>query len=471
MPQVQTVELPKRLPLVVEPANRDNVTTKDAKLVNAFMETHEGKDGRETWIYKRPGLSLDSRPPAGNAAGLGGYNWRGNIYTVFGNKLYKDGSVLVGTVDTTNGVYRFSQCLGTTQKLILGNGVKAYYWDNTTLTQIADVDFPAAFVKGWAYLDATTYVMTSLAAIQGSGLNDPSSWDPLNTITAQIEPDGGIALNKQLVYVVALKQWTTEFFYDAANATGSPLGTVPGAKCNFGCASTETVRDIDGMLFWVSTNRNGGAQVVQLDNLKVDVVSTKPVERLLDDIDWTGTIYSWTHKDEGHTFYIVTSVTANLTLAYDVRERMWSQWTDTSGNYLPIVDSWATTTLEHQVQHATNGKIYNFDMENTNDESVLFPVDIYTPNFDVGEQSRGKYLPVMVFVADQTPGSILQVRTNDNDYDSKSWSNFRSVDLNQVNPRLLDCGTFKKRAHNMRHLCNTRLRIKAVELQMDLCTL
>lgn len=466
MTQAQTVAIPKRWPLVTSPANRGEDTDKDAKLVNCYAEK-DVNDPEVFWIYKRPGL-LEDATYSETGAGQGCYNWRGDVYFVFGTSLFRNGTS-VGTVDATGGCYRFSSCLGSTPKLQLGNGAAAYNYDTTSgLVAINDADFVTPFVKGWAYLDGTTYYMTSNASIRGSDINDPVNWDALNLIIAQIEPDGGVALAKQLVYVIAFKQWTTEVFYDAANSTGSPLGTVQGAKLNHGCVSADSVRELDGILFWVSTNRSASTQVMMLDNLKIEAISTNPIERLLDEADFT-TVYSWVLKHDGHRFYILTVVNENLTLVYDLDERRWCQWTDADGNYLPIIDS-TYVGLEHLLQHATNGKVYKMSSSYTNDDGDVFPVDIVTPNFDGGTRRR-KQLNMMEFVADQTPGSVLQVRKNDNDYDPTKWSNYRSVDLNSKKPILTNCGSFSRRAYHLHHKCNTRLRIKAVELQVDLGTL
>lgn len=467
MAQAKTVEIPTRLPLVTVQGNRNNDPTKDSKLVNCYAEKQQSGD---YYIYKRPGLLADSQPPVGAATGRGIYRWLGDTYSVFGNKLYKNGVAITGTVDTTNGVYRFSSCRGTA-KLQLGNGVKAYNYDSANgLVLINDADFPASFVKGWGYLDGTIYVMVPTTRhIQGSAIEDPTSWDPTNTITAQIQPDQGIALATQLVYVIAFKEWSTEVFYDQQNATGSPLGPVQGAKINFGCINADSVRDIDGVLFWLSTNRVGAAQIMIMDNLKVQTISTPAIERLIDDSTYA-TVYSWTHKDEGHKFYVITLVDINLTLAYDIGQQLWSQWTDSNGNYLPIVDSCADGTLEHLVQHASNGYLYKIDTEYFNDNGAIITADIVTPNYDGGIDRR-KMCNRLRIDADQTPGSILLERHNDNDYNPTTWTNFRRIDLSYERPALSDMGTFVRRAHNFRHQSNTRMRIKAIDLQIDIGTL
>lgn len=467
--QAQSVALPKRLPLVVIPQNRSAETDKDSKLVNCYMEAQDTPQGKEYWIYKRPGLLAQSRPPAANAAGYGVFNWRGNIYSVFGNTLYKDGVAVAGTVDTTGGVYKFDSCLGATPKLQLGNGVRAYNYDSGGgLVQITDPDFPSTFVKGWAYLNGTSYVMKANANIQGDEINDPVNWNALNVIVAQIEPDQGVALAKQLVYVIAIKEWSTEVFYDAGNAVGSPLGQVQGAKANYGGVTSDSVQDIDGTLFWVATSRTAGTQVAMMDNLKLDIISTEPVERILQTADWT-TTYSWQLSMNGHRWYVVTSVVSNFTLAYDLDQKTWWQWKDSNGNYMPIAASTYDSSHRAILQHASNGRLYYASSEYFNDDGATITVDIVTPNFDADVQSRGKQLQQMLFVGDQTDGSELQIRHSDDDY--KTWSNPRTVEMSRKRPYLDDCGTFERRAHWIQHKSNTRMRLKAVELQLDLCTL
>src|SRR5690606_15739170 len=126
----------------------------------------------EVFIYKRPGLVEQSRPPTADVAGYGLYNWRGDIYAIFGNKLYRNGIAISGTIDNSQQVYKFSSILGATPKMIFGNGEQAYAYDVsggiTANLHSINVDFPDTFVKGWAYLNGATYVMNPQAVIWGS---------------------------------------------------------------------------------------------------------------------------------------------------------------------------------------------------------------------------------------------------------------------------------------------------------------
>lgn len=464
MPQAPTVDKPPRLPLVITTENRDTTSSKDSKLVNCYVESKGEGEGAEHWIYKRPGYLVNTTL---SGTGYGVWNWRGDIYAIFGTVFYKNG-VNTGTVDATGGVYTFTATLGATPRLVLGNGVKGYVYDSGAgLVEIVDADFIKPWVKGWAYLDGTVYYMDSSAAIRGSDINLPASYDPLNKLIAQIEPDRGVALAKQLVYVIALKEWTTEIFFDAANATGSPLGRVEGAKINYGCVNSQSVQDCDGALVYLASNRSAAPQVVMIENLKARVISSKPIERLLNGADFT-TVYSWQFNDSGHRFYGLTVKNSNFTVVFDITENRWHQWIDASGNYFPMVAATFNSSNQHIFQHESDGKLYIVSPSYLTDNGSIITADIVTPNFDAGTRRR-KNLEALTIVGDQVTGSSLYVRVSDDDY--VSWTNFRKIDLSQKMPRLTGCGTFTRRAYHFRHQDATVFRIQAVEMQLDIGTL
>jgi hypothetical protein len=466
----QSVDIPKRWPLVADPQNRAALPDKDARLVNGFVEFRDGPEGKKTFLYQRPGLLRYTQPSGGAAIGLGVFNWLGDIYSIFGGILYKNLTPL-GIVQDTAGVYTFGQCLGATPQLILWNGVQGYTYDSGGgLQLISDVDFPSTSLKGFAYLDATVYIGTPTAHIQGSDPNAPATWDPVNDILAQIEPDQGRALAKQLVYVLMLKEWSTEVFYDAGNAIGSPLGPVQGAKMNYGCVASDTVQDIDGTLFWVCSSRTAGVQVAQLDNLKLDLISTAAVERLLKNAPWDN-CFSWQIATGGHRFYVLTNPEADLTLAYDLDQKLWSQWTGSDGGWMQIVASTYDSDGKAILQHRTNGRLYYSDVAYTSDDDEFIDWYIITPNFDGGVQGRGKFLSRLFFVGDRIPGCTLEVRYNDNDFDSASWSEPQLVDMGQRTPYLDNQGSFDSRSYWIRKRSNTAFRLEALEMQVDLCTL
>lgn len=457
---------PVRIPLVTDLQNRFEAFNIDARLVNAYAE----KRDRDTHIYKRPGLIPYSQPSGGAATGNGVFNWNGDLYSVFGGTLYK-GTTSLGSVDGS-ARYSFSSLLGATPSLFLQNGSNFYFYNSTAgLTSITPGSFTSV-VPGCVYLDGTMYVMDTSCNIYGSDLNNVATghWNAANLIVAQSEPCPGLAIHKQLVYVVAFKTFSVEMFFDQGNATGSPLAGVPGQKLNYGMRHEGTLAEISGVLLWVDQIREGGMSVRIMDQLTAQPCSTPQVEKLLQQADsagyFSGDVFSWGAKIDGHMFYCLTIQNLNVTLVYDLSQKLWYQWTAPSGGYMPIVSS---TFLNGATicQGQSDGRLYTLSTTVGTDNGAAITTDIYTPEFDGGTQ-RGKVIDKLRFIGDVYPGNVLSVRVTDDDY--KTFSGFRTVDMSVKNPSLDNCGTFYRRAWHIRQSSPNGGRIiSALEPELELC--
>lgn len=184
----------------------------------------------------------------------------------------------------------------------------------------------AVTVPGIVFLDGYFFVMDDDATIYNSGLQDATSWNALDFLTAQIEPGSGKCLAKSQNYVIAFKEWSTEFFYDAANPTGSPLSTVGNGFTLIGCAAGDSVANLDGTLFWVSQTRQKGRSVHMMFGLDQQQISSPDVERILN-LSTLATVHSFGVKIAGHAFYILTLVDQDITLVYDATTKIWATWT------------------------------------------------------------------------------------------------------------------------------------------------
>lgn len=466
--QYQSVPLPETWPLVTDQETRSpeaGFIEKDARLVNCYAEFNAKT---QDWqVEKRPGIQAPLNYAAGGV-GLGIYNWKTDIYSAFGTKLFKN-AVAFATAINSGSRYTFQPSNpGAAAVLMTKNRSAGYYTDGAVLTQIVDADYPATTVPGIAYLDGTFYIMRTDGGVQGSAIDDPSSWDPLNLIIARNEPDAGVGLIKHQTYVVAIKEWSTQAFYNAGNATGSPLGRVDGFMEYYGCRNGDSIVEIDGIHLWVSSNRSGGCQLVKLEKLQLSVVSTPPVDRIL--TNFGSGLLAFGMKLGGHKFYVLLISSANFNLVYDIDQKLFYRWTDSTGlSYWPFGAATFTgfdIMLQRMDTNQTN--LCDTDFTVPNDNGALIPVDIYTGNFDFGVDRR-KTQNWMAFDADIVEGSFIDVRSTDDDY--STWSNFRRVDLGQNQPTLIGMGTFYQRAYHIRHRCNKPFRIKRLGMQLDIGTL
>jgi hypothetical protein len=236
-------------------------------------------------------------------------NWQsGSTVTIAGAAQAEyNGSVLITVTDATHFTYAVT---GT---------------PTTPATGTITAKGGRTTVPGVAYLDGYFFVMDQNAVIYNSGLNDPTAWGALDFITAAIEPGGGVALAKTQNYIVAFKEWSTEFFYDVGNPTGSPLSPVLSAFTLVGCASGESVAELDETVYWISKARQKGRAVHKMVGLQQQLVSTPDIDRILATSDLSS-VYSYGVKLSGHSFYILGLRDIDVTLAYDATAGTWAQW-------------------------------------------------------------------------------------------------------------------------------------------------
>lgn len=193
-----------------------------------------------------------------------------------------------------------------------------------TLTQITDADYPGNTTRGCAFLDGRFFVMTPNGDIYQSALEDASAWGALDFIGSQIEPDSGVYLAKFQNYIAAFKGWSTEFFYDAANATGSILSPVQNAAFKVGCASEDSVQEMAGTIVWMGQTRDGfGRSVFRLNGTAPERISNDSVEKILN-ADSLALVYSWNANVGSHMLYGLTLVNSGVSLCYDFSTQQWS---------------------------------------------------------------------------------------------------------------------------------------------------
>jgi len=479
----------RKWPLVTQASNRSDQFTKDARLVNAFAERDPNTG--EWVVQKRIGYENEFSLGAGGgtwgqygwASGGGSFYQTGKLYSLYDNGtalvLFADGialgspfgvaplaaSPLAGWIETQQQVAANRLLVGATDNTL-------FHTDGTTIT-VDTAALPAgrgSQIIGPVYLDGTIYISDELGQIWGSNIDDPTTWQGTNLIIARSTPGRTTALVKQLTYVIALRESGMEVFYDAGNATGSPLSQIAGATNDYGCAFNGSPQVIDGILLYVTSNKTVSPQVIRVDNLVPSIISTPAVEKLLDAaFSGLGFTYGFSFKHGGHRFYGITSQYINLTLVYDIDQQLWYQWTDADGNYFRGI-AMASDGTNHFMQDISSGEVYHFDGDYVfpTDAGVVAPVDIYTPNMDFGTR-RGKTLTRMYINADQVPGSQIQISHSDDDY--QTWSRPRIRSLANKTPYIDDEGTFTKRAYHFRHARATSFRIRSSGLQMMLGTI
>ena len=472
----------QRLPLVGTVTERKAVTGnqseqgQDQRFVNCFPEnigTPQGQGMTEDlYLVKRPGLALHNNDNPTSKTARGIFSWNGNLYTVWGNKVHKNGTALSGTLGLSTGRVYFDETGGASSKLL----VQEPHASTARLTSITsgdvftdlntgDADLPDDQVPGVVQIDTYTTVMTSAGNIHNSSPGIETTWASTDFLNAEIKGDKGIRLARHVNYIVALGAGTIEFFFDNANPTGSPFTRLEGTVSLIGSPSGNTLVNIENQLLFVAENSNGGRYVAQLKGFTPISISNKTVEESLDAEQENITdAYAYSVQIMGHSFYVLTlPTTAKRTWVYDLTEGMWHEWTHNS-TYFVGFDS-CIHNGDVLIQDRNNGIIYKLDPEVFRDYNAIpIAVMFQTKKFDGGVH-HNKFLYRLTVIGDQSAGnSTLSLRYTDDDY--QTFSAQRDVDLGSKDPHLTRLGYFKKRAFRGTHIANLPFRIQALELNV-----
>lgn len=445
--------------LVDEIVARDGTLAKDAMRLNCYLE---GIQSGFVETVKRPGLVQDT--DCGVASeGRGIYEWRGNLYQVVANTIYKNGSS-IGTISTSTGRVYFTELDTGTAYLIVSTPSNTYYINTSdTITAISDGDFPATIVPGVVSLDGYLFVMDANGDIYNSANGDPSTWGATDFKNAELEGDPGVSLAKHLNYLIAFGEWTTEVFYDAANATGSPLNRIDSAVIKYGIAAKYSMANMNNVLVWVATDRNYGKSVMMLNGLTPTKISTKGIERIIEkDGNNISNAYAFAVSIDGHSFYVLTLPNSAITLVYDLVDEVWSTWDSDNGTSQTYFTGMYSAHVANKclIQDEDNGKVYEFDPDTYQDDGNDINVKIVTNRFDGGDMSNKFHHKLEVVSNKPGASSDMGIRYTDDDY--QTWSTIQNVDLNQ-RATLFALGSFQRRAFELTYADNYPLRVAGLE--------
>lgn len=191
-------------------------------------------------------------------------------------------------------------------------------------------------VPGIPYIDGYFNVMDTAGVVWQSAPDDPTSWPALQFLTARNENGAGKALGKSISYLVAFKEYSTEYFYNAKNLNGSPFSPVDNGFTRIGCASGVSVAPIGNTICWISQLRQGNRSVYRLDGTQQAEIATPDICRILNN-DSLSSVYAYGLDLKGHPLYLLTLPASNLTLVYDLQSSYWTQWTSlTLGNSVSV---------------------------------------------------------------------------------------------------------------------------------------
>ncbi len=463
---------------------------RDTSIINFFYDriSQENKT-QESYLKKRPGLRATAynltKSSSSDAIRGSYYDASSNrFYWAVNNKVYSvapDSGTSIRTVATlagSSGFVGFCEFLQTsTQKrfVIFSDGTELWVddWASTSCAKVTDADLPSPHIPQPQSIDGyLVLAKTSTGDLYNSNNDDPTAWTPGDYITAEIAGDYiiNIAVNRN--YIVAFGTSTIEIFWDSGNASGSPFSRNESGYRNVGFVTG--LKQIGNILYFVGQDQSRNIAVYKLDGFELEKISNSVVERSLQNITSTDNVKSqlyynrtgYTLSVDGHTFYAL--VTQQATWVYDIEEKFWYEWKNSSGTKLDIEASWSMVNGAQYVAIAGQTYISLLAPNLYQDFDTNFACSYTTERFNANSYNL-KTCGRLSVIGDQyqTSGtSNITLTWSDDDWASTSGT--RSINLFSNPPRIWQLGQFRTRSFKLSYSDNYPLRLSGIELELNI---
>jgi hypothetical protein len=197
-----------------------------------------------------------------------------------------------------------------------------------------------------------------------TSLNDGTQIDPLDFASAEGNPDNVVALNVNHREVWLFGTNTIEVWYNAGLAD-FPLARIAGAFMEVGCAAPYSVAKLDNSVFWLGADARGNGIVYRNNGYNGQRISTHAVEWQIQQYGVLNDAIGYSYQQDGHSYYMLTFPTANVTWCYDVATSAWHERAGWDGVQFVRHRSNCQANFAGQVLVGDweNGRVYAFDPE------------------------------------------------------------------------------------------------------------
>lgn len=455
----------------------DIIGAKDEQFINCFAEIVKNKhlgDNR-VFIYKRGGTKVWHTPPVSGQV-RGSFYWKDKgllVYCIEKNVYLKDiiGGTLTTCVDiftTTTGDVGFCTFLyesGDVRLITTDGNLVSVLTSTGSVFTITDPDLPTPHIPTPVFLDGYIFLAkVDTGNIYHCENNDPTTWTG-DFITTEIESDVVRYIAKLNNYIVAFGSSSIEYFYDAGNATESPLSrnATPIKNALYTAGYAKNGNDI----YFVGTKDNDQLDVFKLSDFMIEPIGSPTISRYLNGADTTlANIKGSIVMTLGHTFYVLNA--GNYSFVYDFETKYWSKWSwqqSTEFDVTNCVTVEGTKVNYSMFTLGTSPIFYKIDDSLYQDAGVNFTVSLVTEPADFGTLNR-KTMPKLALIADR-PNSVSYANVSWSDDDFKTFSTPRTVNLDQDLPSLTRCGHFRQRSFKVTYTDNFPFRIQNIQVNIN----
>ena len=339
------------VPFLGQNYKHSSLNVSPQETVNLYPELPSDRNAKSNYILKRtPGTETFIDASASVTGKCRGEHFAANsiLYTVLGDTLFEV---------SENGSYTSRGNVGLQslpvemadngEYLIIVDGLNMWSlkFDTNSFNQVS--------LAGTDLENPTHVLWINNRMVSVSGLDnkyywsdngDPITWTGLNFNTANSSADNIISITKRQNELWLFGKQSYEV-HAITRDSNLPFSYRGGSASEIGCGAIRSVSQIAENIFWFGSNRAGSGQIFMSANgYSANPISDESVEHSIaqmqnDPLVNASDAVAFTYSQEGHTFYVITFITGNVTHVFDVTTGQW-HIRSTRSQYLNEQNKW-----------------------------------------------------------------------------------------------------------------------------------
>lgn len=246
-----------------------------------------------------------------------------------------------------------------------------------------------------------------------------TTFDPLNIQADNSAPDilVGLKVARRTMHILGRKSMRS--WYDAGG-TDIPFARIDGSSFEVGCVAKDSIAEMDSV-FWLGGDSNGAGRVWMVESGAPKPISTPAIEYAINQWPDMTDAEAFTYAQEGHAFYVLSSVSGNETWVYDISTGEWHRraWLHSSGDLHRIRPRCHLYFAgKNLVGDWENGNVYEYSLDAYSDNGN--PLRAIRSSQTL--QKELEILPVGTFQLDMDTGVGLTTGQGSNPVAMLRWS-------------------------------------------------
>ena len=292
-------------------------------LINLYVEPLSQGSPNQTALFPTPGVKTRTSLPT--SGGRAAFAADGRVFVIFGTKLYEIdenwGYTERGTVAIDANPAQICTNGDGGGQLGIASGGNIYCYDLTTNTLTEEL------TGGYTHIGQLYgyFVAFGNRQIRISDLFDGTTWDPTQFAARTIGADLWQAmLVDPYGYIFLPGSQTGEFWYNSG-AFPFPFAPDLSGLIEEGIAAPFSLKQAGKSKVWLSTNANGGYQVMRAQGFTPQRISNHALEQQIATYGDVSDAIAETYEDRGHAFYLLTFPRVPITWVYNFGTGLWHQ--------------------------------------------------------------------------------------------------------------------------------------------------